>query len=219
MLFTVTTSERYGSEPWAATLSRLALERGHRPIALGERADFEIMQLDDMDSLRSSADACFTVVQALDGDVVSTWDLPGDHRNAFGERALPRDVREAFVAFLDQLDAPVSRPGDLQIEIEVFAIVWRSFAERFPLAPDDRRVGDEFAAMASQVSSVEQPPRGVLRETFHWFASKADLFASNFAEAGGKAAGTAAAVVAGAAIGAELDQLREAIRSVLRLLR
>jgi hypothetical protein len=62
---------------------------------------------------------------------------------------------------------------------------------------------------------LPDPPIGVLRATFNWFARKADLFVEEAVKAGGKLAGPAVVVGVGAAASGRLPDLATAIHNVL----
>ena len=61
----------------------------------------------------------------------------------------------------------------LPAAIETFFSLWADFALGTTLAADDRRTGDALTMMANELAKSDDPPKGVLREAFGWFAAKA----------------------------------------------
>ena len=129
-------------------------------------------------------------------------------------------LRTVIDEWLSQ-DWPEERaePNDLlPLAIEAFYIAWWRFAEDAQLDPDDRRTGNALATMANEVAKSENPPRGVLRAAFDWFAHKADVFADSAVKAGGAAFGGTFGVGIGAAASGQLPHLLKAIEAVRGLL-
>src|SRR5262249_38735928 len=106
----------------------------------------------------------------------------------------------------------------LPAAVEAFYTAWRQFTEDAQLTGDDRRTGDALAAMANEVAKSDNPPRGVLRAAFDWFAHKGDVFAEEFAKSAGKVGGAGFRVGSGAFAGEQLPHLRQLIESVRVLL-
>lgn len=107
---------------------------------------------------------------------------------------------------------------ELAASVEAFYTAWNAFTNETELAGEDRRTGDALARMATEVVKDANPPKSVLRETFGWFAAKADLFATEFVKGAGKTTGAAFGVGLGATASGQLPNLVKAIEAVRSLL-
>ncbi len=106
----------------------------------------------------------------------------------------------------------------LPAAIETFFSLWADFALGTTLAADDRRTGDALAMMANELAKSDDPPKGVLREAFGWFARKLETFADEFVKGAGKTTGVTFGVALGATAGGQLPHLIEAAKAVQSLL-
>jgi hypothetical protein len=129
-----------------------------------------------------------------------------------------RHVERWLMQLLPPVGSELPPQYQLAACVEAFHTAWTAFANAAELAGEDRRTGDALARMATEVTKDTNPPKGVLREAFDWFANKADVFAEEFARGAGKTTGAAFGVGLGATASGQLPNLVRAIDAVRTLL-